>query len=42
MNWVAGIFLAVPTVIGAVVLTNLIATRALNTRPVGMWGAKTA
>ena len=41
MRILAGIVFSVPAVIGAIVLTNAIATR-LGTRPVGMWGAKSA
>jgi hypothetical protein len=40
MHWVGGILMGTVTVIGAIVLTNVVATRALGTRPVGLWGSK--
>lgn len=38
MKWVVGVIFSVPAVIGAIVLTNALATRA-GLRPVGEWGA---
>lgn len=41
LKFVAGVVFSIPAVIGVIVLTNAIATRA-GARPVGMWGSKAA